>query len=100
MDWADPSLSESGEDTIGDMAADISPALAERALALIAGLGDGAYEFFLRALRDDGTETDVWPEIGGDASWSYLVPEGIAFVAGVRVEPGDTVSGELSVAGC
>jgi hypothetical protein len=54
-------------------------------------------EVFLHAVLDDGTEVDVPPEIAADGNFSYLVPEGVAEVAGRLVQPGDTVSGKFEI---
>ena len=86
------------------------------ALAHLTALGDATYVrlhtgdtgglekaplsggFSVRAVCGDGTEADVTPEIIVETRWSYLVPEGTVMVAGMSVEPGDTVSGKLWIA--
>lgn len=54
-------------------------------------------KLFLIATLNDGTEVEVAPEVAADAAWSYLVPEGVAEVAGRLVQPGDTVSGKFEI---
>lgn len=51
----------------------------------------------LVAVRDDGTEFPVNPDVGPDGSWAYTVPGGVCMVAGRAVTPGDTVSGQMGV---
>lgn len=56
--------------------------------------------FYLDAVRTDGSKIRVWPNIirdGGGWAWEYLVPDGVASVAGLNVLPGDIVRGQLQV---
>jgi hypothetical protein len=56
--------------------------------------------FYLTAIRTDGSEIEVWPNIyykDGEWEWKYLVPDDIANVAGLSVNPGDTVHGKIQV---
>ena len=52
-------------------------------------------EFSVTITRDDGSEAAVAVEVAPDATWSYVVPAGVAVVAGTGTQPGATVSGRF-----